>query len=445
MTKLGSAPADPTSELTDPTRASVTALDDDSQSLPISWSRPRLVSTAAILLACLVLTALFAAIRTDPPYDLGVYQRASLALLRGVDPYPPYVPGADAPFTYPPFAGWLFTPLALIPEGLLAWLWSFASLALLAWVIRRTLLLAPCLAAQPNGARTTTIVIVSLALATATDPVWDNLAFGQISIALMAACLYDLIGPRDLNRTRTIPQGVLIGLAAAVKLSPAIFVIYLLLTRRTRAACVAVASAIGASLAAAITSPGPSRAFFFDLLWRLEARVGLGGLHATMWNQSIKGALWRLVPDPLVSPLWAVAVLIVGASGMWLARMAWERRGDIAGACSTGLVAAMVSPVSWVHHLVWLIPAAVLLMLSTLRGDRIFAGAVFVLLCARSYQLDIWVRHTRFWPWDTLAILPPDSYLLLSVGVVLWLGQSPRRFGTPLIAQRDRRRTRIAA
>ena len=164
-----------------------------------------------------------------PPYDISVYQRAGWAMLLGVDPYPPYIPKADAPFTYPPFAGWLLTPLVLFPEELLAWLWSFASLALLAWVIRRTLLLAPGLGAQPNGARTTTIVICSLALATATDPVWDHLAFGQIGIALMAACLYDLLGPRDLTRTRTIPQGVLIGLAAAVKLTPAIFVIYLLL------------------------------------------------------------------------------------------------------------------------------------------------------------------------------------------------------------------------
>jgi alpha-1,2-mannosyltransferase len=446
MTKLESVSAEPTPELIGSTRTSMTGLDYDRQPLPLAWSGPRLVPTAAIALACLVLTTLFAAITMIPPYDIGVYQRAGWAMLLGVDPYPPYIPKADAPFTYPPFAGWLLAPFVLFPEQLLAWLWSFASLGLLAWVIRRTLLLAPSLAAQPNGPRTTTIVIGCLALATITDPVWDHLAFGQIDIALMAACLYDLLGPREVTRTRTIPQGALIGLAAAVKLTPAIFVVYLLLTRRTRVAWVAGATAIGATLAAAIASPGPSRAFFFDLLWRLDARIGLGGLHTTMWNQSIKGALWRLVPDPLVSPLWAVAVLIVGASGMWLAQMAWERRGDIAGACATGLVAAMASPVSWVHHLVWLIPAAVLLMLSPLRGDRIFAGAVVVLLSARTYQLgDIWARHTRFWPWDSLAIVPPDSYLLLSVAAVVWLGLWPRRFATPVITQRDQRPTTIAA
>jgi len=446
MTKLESASADRTPEPIGPTRTTVIRLDHDSQPHPISWSRSRLVSTGAILLACLVLAILFETIRIYPPYDLGVYQRAAWAMMLGVDPYPPYIPEGDGPFTYTPFAGWLFAPFAPIPEELLAWLWIFASLALLAWVIRRALLLAPALAAQPNGVRTTAIVIGSLALATAADPVWDHLSFGQMSIVLMAACLYDLLGPRDQTRTRKIPQGVLIGLAAAVKLTPAIFVIYLLLTRRTRAACVAVATAIGVTLAAAIASPGPSRTFFFDLLWRLDARVGLGGLHTTIWNQSIKGALWRLVPGPLVSPLWAVAALIVGASGMWLARMAWERRGDIAGACATGLVATMVSPVSWVHHLVWLIPATVLLMLSPRRSDRTFAGAIIVILCARSYQLgETWARHTPFWQWDTRAIVPPDSYLLLSVSVVLWLGLSARRFATPAVTQREGRPTLIAA
>ena len=444
MTKLESVSADPTPELMGPTRTGVTGVADDSQPPVIAWSRSHLVSTAAIASACLVLTALFAAVTKIPPYDIAVYQRAGWAMLLAADPYPPYIPKGDAPFTYPPFAGWLLTPLVLFPERLLAWLWSFASLGLLAWVIRRTLL-APSLAAQPHGLRTTTIVIGCLALASITDPVWDHLAFGQVDIVLMAACLYDLLGPRDVARTRIIPQGALIGLAAAVKLIPAIFVIYLLVTRRTRAACVAGATAMGATLAAAIASPGPSRAFFFDLLWRLDVRVGLGGLHTTMWNQSIKGALWRLVPDPLVSPLWAVAALIVGAGGMWLARMAWERRGDIAGACVTGLVAAMASPVSWVHHLVWLIPAAALLMLSPLRSDRIFAGAVVVLLCARTYQLgDIWARHTPFWSWDSLAIVPPDSYLLLSVAAALWLGLSSRRFATPLITH-DPHPTTIAA
>ena len=283
---------------------------------------------------------MFEAIRIVPAYDIGVYQRGGWAILLGADLYTPYVRDGDAPFTYPPFAGWLFTPLAPLPQGLLTWLWTFASLALLAWVICRALLLAPGLAAQPNGARTTAIVIGCLALATVTDPVWDNLAFGQISIALMAACLYDLLGPRDLTRTRTIPQGALIGLAAAVKLTPAIFVIYLALTRRTRAACVAVASAIGATLAAAIASPGPSRAFFFELLWRLDARVGLGGLQKTIWNQSIKG--------DVAAPPRPAGFAALGRGGPH--RRRWRHvacpdglgaPGDIAGACTTGLVATM--------------------------------------------------------------------------------------------------------
>src|SRR5271170_377944 len=116
MTQLESASADPTPEPTGPTRTTVIRLDDDSQPPLISWSRSRLVSTGAILLACLVLAIQFETIRIYPPYDLGVYQRAAWAMMLGVDPYPPYVPEGDAPFTYTPFAGWLFAPFAPIPE-----------------------------------------------------------------------------------------------------------------------------------------------------------------------------------------------------------------------------------------------------------------------------------------------------------------------------------------
>ena len=94
MTKLESALADPTPELIGPTRTSVTGLDDDSQPLPIAWSRPRLVSTAAIFLACLVLAILFETIRIYPPYDLGVYQRAAWAMLLVLHPTSPTSPGA---------------------------------------------------------------------------------------------------------------------------------------------------------------------------------------------------------------------------------------------------------------------------------------------------------------------------------------------------------------
>jgi alpha-1,2-mannosyltransferase len=396
-------------------------------SLPKQCSA-RLGSTAAIALACAVCTAVFTAFTTVvPPLDLRTYRAIGWAMLHGIDPYGT-VPGTALAFVYTPFAAWLFTPLALFPPlapirwQFFALLWSFASLALLAWTIRRTLLLAPGWAAPPNGARTTAAVIASVALAIAGGPISDHLGFGQINIALMAVCFYDFVGPR--NRSRRIPQGVLIGLAAAVKLTPAIFVIYLLLTRRLRAAGVAIASAIAVTTAAAVVSAHASRVYFLGLIWHLESRVSMENPE-TIGNQSLKGALVRLVPDQLVSPLWVAAVLVAGIGGLWLSRMAWQRRGDIAGACTAGLVAVIVSPVSWIHHLVWLIPSAVLLGFSTLPRDRMVAIAAVLLTLARTPRLgEMWSRHAGSWLADAAAMILQDSYLLLAVGIVLWLGLS---------------------
>jgi alpha-1,2-mannosyltransferase len=390
--------------------------------------RARLGSIVAIALACAVCTAVFTAFTTVvPPIDLRTYQAIGWAMLHGIDPYGT-VPGTELAFVYTPFAAWLFTPLALFPPlAAVRWqslslLWGFSSLALLAWMIRRTLLLTPGWTAAPNGARTTAAVIVSVALATPGGPISDHLGFGQINIALMAACFYDFVGPRD--RPRRIPQGVLIGLAAAVKLTPAIFVVYLMLTRRLRAAGVAIASAVAVTIATAVVSAHASGMYFLGLIWHLESRVSLENPEP-IGNQSLKGAFVRLLPDHLVLPLWIVAVLVAGIGGLWLSRMAWQCRGDVAGACTAGLVSVIVSPVSWIHHLVWLIPSAVLLGFSILPRDRMVAIAAVLLTLARTPRLgEIWSHHTGSWLPDAAAMVLQDSYLLLMVGIVLWLGLS---------------------
>jgi alpha-1,2-mannosyltransferase len=213
----------------------------------------------------------------------------------------------------------------------------------------------------------------------------------------------------------------LIGLAAAVKLTPAIFVIYLLAIGRIRAASVAVASAIAVTVAAAVASPGASREYFFDLFWHLATRVGLQNPE-TIGNQSLKGALLRLVPGQVVTPLWIVALLVCVAVGPWLMHRAWRRRGDIAGACVTGLFGVVVSPISWVHHFVWLIPASALLGGSARRRDRVVAAAAALLMCLRGPRLGLMLsQHTSLWLWDGFALLLQDTYLLLAATIALWL------------------------
>jgi alpha-1,2-mannosyltransferase len=158
--------------------------------------------------------------------DSGVYRAGALALLHGdpLDGSLRFLPNGSPslPFTYPPVAGVLFLPLAVLPPQLV---WGvFAVLTVLGLVL---VLSASVTVATPPW------LVPALGLgAFALEPVWRGLGFGQINVVLMALVVLDvLVLPR--NRYR----GVLVGLAAAIKLTPLIFVLHLLITgRRTDAA-----------------------------------------------------------------------------------------------------------------------------------------------------------------------------------------------------------------
>jgi alpha-1,2-mannosyltransferase len=162
-----------------------------------------------------------------------------------------------------------------------------------------------------------------------------------------------------------------IGLATAIKLTPALFIGYLLVVRRYRAAAVAAGTTAGATLLAALVMPDASRVFWTEALWD-TGRVGSLGYVS---NQSLRGLVARLYPTGggLFWLLLAAVVLVV-----WGYRVR-QAGDDATGFALTGVVACLVSPVTWVHHLVWLIPALVLLA-DAGRGRLAAAAVIFVLL-----------------------------------------------------------------
>jgi alpha-1,2-mannosyltransferase len=165
--------------------------------------------------------------------------------------------------------------------------------------------------------------------------------------------------------------GAGIGLATAVKLTPGLFVLYLLLTGRRRAAGVAAGTAVAATLLAAAVAPGTSWQFWSAVLWD-TSRVGR--LEKTA-NQSLLGMLARLA-DP-ASPsraVWLVLVAAVLALAAWRVRQAARAGNDVVGVTLTGLTACLVSPISWTHHLVWVLPALVVLA-DVAAGTPLHAGA----------------------------------------------------------------------
>jgi alpha-1,2-mannosyltransferase len=294
--------------------------------------------------------------------DLDVYRQTGSVVLAGGDFY--NLPGR-LPFLYPPFAALLAVPLAVLPPTLVQVAWTAGGALALVAVLYRFRLTGWVLS------------LVATAAVFFVQPVVQTLAYGQLGIFLVALVVLDLVpGPRVLPR-RLLPEGTLTGLAAAIKLTPAIFGIYLLLAGKRRAFVVATLSAIAATVASWIIVPGPSADFWGRLV---HGDTGLGHSIIYYTNQSVMGDVVRaLLLGPGSSLIGLAASAVVAAVGVWAAVL-WHRLGEVGLAVNIcGVAGLLASPVSWLHHFVWVVPLAVSLVLDSSGRPRQLPRSMVVL------------------------------------------------------------------
>jgi alpha-1,2-mannosyltransferase len=187
------------------------------------------------------------------------------------------------------------------------------------------------------------------------EPMRQTIGFGQVNAFLMLLVLVDLLVlvPRGSRFA-----GIGVGLALAIKLTPGIFLLYLLLGRHWRPLITAVLSAAAVTVLAAAVASAESWRFFTSLLFD-NGRVGFVGSSA---NQSINGLLARFVaPDAPSTAVWIAVAVVVLAAGAWRIRAAIAADDRLLAVTLTGLVGVLVSPVSWPHHIVWAMPAVIVL------------------------------------------------------------------------------------
>lgn len=339
-------------------------------------------------------------------FDLRVYYGAvNTWVHHGGRLYDYRVPGTTYGFTYPPFAAVGMLPMALVGLHTAIALCLLLNLAALAAVLY--ILVGPLL--RRYGWFGVSLAVCALALL---EPVRDTFSFGQVNLLLLALVLSDAW---LLSTGRGRWAGVGIGLAAAVKLTPALFIGLLLLARRPRAAGLATAVAAAATAAAAWVAPDASRFYWTEALWDTN-RIGR---LAYVSNQSLQGVLARLVePAEPSRPAWALLVLAVLCVWVWRARRA-VAGGDWTGAFAvTGLTACLISPITWVHHLVWLLPSFAVL----LRHRRLLwvACCLYAVLCSSV----VWLWFDDASGLD--GFLGSNTYVWITLGLLLGLpvGQS---------------------
>jgi len=332
--------------------------------------------------------------------DLHVYRYGGDAVLHQWPVYDSDDPVTGYPFTYPPFAALVMVPLALLPGWLAAALWTGASAGCLAAafvVVRREL-------GRPTPAW---LVVLVSAGALALEPVWQNYSFGQINLVLMLALLLDVVRPERRW------SGVLVGLAAGVKLTPLVFVVLLVLIGQRAAARRAALTFAGTIAVGFAALPGSATTYWTDGLLD-PSRVGPPAL---AHNQSVSGMLTRLLDEPPPTLLWlavagpiAVVVLLVAA--------AWWRRGDrVLGAWLAALAMLVASPVAWSHHWVWAVPVALVLWERS-RWAAVAWTGVFV---ARPMLWPPW-GEGRELDWRLLDHVLGNGYLIAALVVATWAG-----------------------
>jgi alpha-1,2-mannosyltransferase len=289
--------------------------------------------------AAVALLPVVSLLRTPGPErlkDLLVYQGAGGAAGAGIDVYG-FRTVFDMPFTYPPFAALLSEPLSRLPVGLGQVLWTAGTLAALVALARVALVPLVIRLGLP-------LTVAALLLA---SPVRSHLRFGQVGVFLTLIVALDLLPTGRERRTR----GLGLGVAIAVKLTPAVFLPWLVVTRSWGRLRATMAWLTGASLLGLLLLWRSASDYVFTAS-RDTARFGANDIPG---NQSIRGMLLRTdLPDGWVSPCWlavSLVLLAVATHGAWRLERAGQRLTAVAVlAC----LSVAVSPISWVHHLIWL-------------------------------------------------------------------------------------------
>ncbi|WP_233209516.1 mannosyltransferase [Mycobacterium sp. ENV421] len=260
--------------------------------------------------------------------------------------YADQTPDFPLPFTYPPFAALVFYPLHLLPFGVVALCWQLGIIAALYGVVRISQRL---LGTPATGGRA--VAMIWTAVAIWLEPLRSNFDYGQINVILVLAVLCASYS------SRWWLSGLLVGLAAGIKLTPAVTGLYFLGMRRWGAAVFSAVVFFG-TVGLSVAVIGQQARFYFTDLLGDARRVGPIG---TSFNQSWRGAVSRILGhDAGYGPVVLAAIAVTAV----LAVLAWRALDSDRLGCLlvVQLVGLLISPISWTHHWVWLVPLMIWLL-----------------------------------------------------------------------------------
>ncbi len=402
-------------------------------------------------------------------FDMWIYHGAMEWWTSGGELYEFIAPTTTLGYTYPPFAALTMLPIAALSTHVAGWINVVVSVVALGVVLAVLLVPIADRCGWPRGLT----VAIALPLALALEPSRETLGFGQVNLLLFLLIIGDLVAlrlrrdPRPAATARSAASrfwysgawaGVGVGLATAIKVTPGLFIVYFLVARQRRAAAVATLTAAGATGVGWLLAPRESLSYFTSMLWQTD-RVGAADFTP---NQALSGLLARLYDQPeRPGLLWLSFAALFLALGLSRAVAAHKEGDELAAFTLVGLTAAVVSPISWTHHLVFVLPAIVVLGDAALRrraaAQRLglggagftFAGlryatmafAVFVVFLISPvwwvhHRLDRGGSHYDSGLWGLLAENSMILCMLLLLAVMPWRPGAEPAFPPPGLKHR---------
>ncbi len=335
------------------------------------WWRTFLWSLGAISFSITLVRAVDIGLSTHQ-VDFDVYLMGAKQVFTG-RLYTTYLFFPRVPFTYPPIAALLFTPFTLVSRVTGQVIWAVISTILLIAFLRTSLR-----AVRPLWKKDD-LVLWSLILALPTmalNPVNLTFEFGQINILLALLVLADLTGDHFVKaRTIPIPRGVMTGIAAALKLTPLIFVPFLFATKQIRAGCVALITFCACGIVMLVAAPSEAWSYWTRYVFDAH-RVG-GVIYIS--NQSLRSTIYRFNHGRPPEDLLVVLLLLVGIIGVCTAVWAYRSSSPLLGVLLCAVTGLLVSPITWAHHFVWIVPIILWLALA---HDRPAFGRIWATLAA---------------------------------------------------------------
>lgn len=340
--------------------------------------------------------------------DLDIYRGAVNTALSGQDLYSytythPTVHGLG--FTYPPFAALVLVPFALLDSVPGKVIWTALTFVVTVGAILLLVLQSGRVAAGSRAHAPRVAWIAGLSIPVMLSyPFLHNLIVGQVSLFIVALALFDHLLPARW-------QGSLVGLAAAIKLTPLVFLPYYLVTRQWRQAAVCTGTFVAATALAWLVLPGASLAYWTEKLWQ----TGRVGRTDSTVNKSLLGFLARQLPDGVPTTLvWLGVAAAVTALAYWRAVRHLRAGSPLAAALAVGVLSVAVSPISWPHHQLWLVFAACWYLLLGGRTATLLGVTLFVVFLGYPWFDD--------YPAGTVGTLMGAGVELPALAVVLVLG-----------------------